>query len=114
MYLSFFFLGLCLIFLAVCRLSFSCSMWSLVPWPVIEPTLEGRFLTTGPPGKSLSVSFFSPLNASVFSQCRVIGKLLLSAKGRDSCLYPAPQKDSLLSQPGKNRLSQIITSFLSF
>ena len=89
-------------------------MWSLVSQPEIEPALEGRFLTTGPPRKSLSVSFFSPLNASGFSQYRVIGKLLLSAKGRDSCLYPAPQKDSLRSPPGKNRLSQIITSFLSF
>ena len=32
----------------------------LVPWPGVEPTspaLQGRFLTTGPPGKSLSSIF---------------------------------------------------------
>ena len=33
-------------------------MWILVPWPGIEPAspaLEGRFLTTEPPGKSLAL-----------------------------------------------------------
>ena len=39
-----------------CRLSFPTACGILVPQPGIEPTspaLEGRFLTTGPPGKSL-------------------------------------------------------------
>ena len=36
-------------------LSFSAVCGILVPWPVIEPVspaLQGRFLATGPPGKS--------------------------------------------------------------
>ena len=41
----------------VCRLSCPTACESLVPWPGIKPAssaLEGMFLTTGPPGKSLS------------------------------------------------------------
>ena len=41
--------------LVLCGLICSMACGILVPWPGIEPTfhaLEGRFLTTGPPGKS--------------------------------------------------------------
>ena len=41
----------------VCRLSYSVACGILVPWPGIKPAssaLEGIFLTTGSPGKSLS------------------------------------------------------------
>ena len=43
-------------FLGAARELFSYGMWDLVPQPGIKPTslaLEGGFLTTGPPGKSL-------------------------------------------------------------
>ena len=39
-----------------CQLSYPAACGMLVPRPGIElasPALEGRFLTTGPPGKSL-------------------------------------------------------------
>ena len=39
------------------RLSCPAPCWILVPWPGIEPAslaLQGRFLTTGPPGRSAS------------------------------------------------------------
>ena len=45
----------------VCRLNFSAACGILVPRPGMEsafPALEGRFLTSGPPGKSLKPSPF--------------------------------------------------------
>ena len=45
----------------VCGLSCPTACGILVPWPAIEPmppALEGRFLTTGPPGKSLYHHFY--------------------------------------------------------
>ena len=44
----------------VCGLSCPLACGILVPWTVIEPAssaLQGRFLTTGPPGKPLSSHF---------------------------------------------------------
>ena len=52
----------------ICKLSCPMAYGSLVLWPGIEPTspaLEGRFLTTGPPGKS-SFYFFSCFLLSLF------------------------------------------------
>ena len=57
---------LCRVLAAVCGLLPSCGVQVslppaygvLVPWPGINaesPALEGRFLTTGPPGKSLAI-----------------------------------------------------------
>ena len=45
---------------AACRLSWPAACGILVPRPGIElasPAVEGRFLTTGPPGKSLEFCF---------------------------------------------------------
>ena len=42
------------------RQTLSCGTWALVPWPGIEPrspALDGKVLTTGPPGKSLCCIF---------------------------------------------------------
>ena len=50
---------------AVHRLSCSMACGSLVPWWGIiprSPALEGRLLTTGPPGKSRSGSFDASIN----------------------------------------------------
>ena len=47
--------------IVVHRLSCSVTRGILVPWPGIElasPALQGRFLITGPPGKSPVVSFY--------------------------------------------------------
>ena len=84
------FIWLCRVLVAACRLLCSCGARALecagsvvvacelscpvacgflVPWPGIEPTspaLEGGFLTTGPRGKSVIISFdgrscFSPI-----------------------------------------------------
>ena len=47
-----------LIFLVACKI-FRCCVWDLVSWPRVKlafPVLKGRFLTTGPPGKSLVIS----------------------------------------------------------
>ena len=44
-----------------CKLSCPVACGILVPGPGIEPVspaLEGRFLTTGPPGKSVDLFFF--------------------------------------------------------
>ena len=52
------------------RLSCPATCWILVPWPGIEPAslaLQGRFLTTGPPGRSASF---------LWSPCRVPDILL--------------------------------------
>ena len=57
---NFFFFWLHWVFVAHCRLSCPEACEILVPQPGIEPmspTLEGGFLTTGPPGKSLSCLF---------------------------------------------------------
>ena len=74
------FYWLCWVFTAVWRLSSSCvsppypPAWGIiVPQPGMEPTspaLEGRFLTTGPPGKSLHIL---TLNGSLSfkNQCRL-------------------------------------------
>ena len=46
----------------------SCGMWILIPGPEIEPkpsALEGRVLTTGPPGMSDTV-FFDTLISFIF------------------------------------------------
>ena len=46
--------------LVACRLSCSVACGILVPWPGIEPAyaaLQGGFLITGPPGKSLTECF---------------------------------------------------------
>ena len=48
------------------------GMWDLTPWRGIEPTppvLEGRSLTTGPPGKSLVDFFFNPVSQSLRFNC---------------------------------------------
>ena len=56
------FIVTCRFFVVERRLSGPRASGILVPWPGIEPmfpALEGRFLTTGPPGKSPCISFLS-------------------------------------------------------
>ena len=51
-----------------CRFSCSVACGILVPQPGIEPTspaLQGIFLTTGPPGKSLLLTYFNKSNICV-------------------------------------------------
>ena len=54
----FFFFWLLWVFITVHGLSCPIAYGILVPQPGIDPTLEGIFLTTGPPEKSLSGVIF--------------------------------------------------------
>ena len=58
-----------------CRFSCSVACGILVPQPEIEPMspeLQGRFLTTGPPGKSLLLTYFNKSNICVqVSKCKL-------------------------------------------
>ena len=48
----------------------------LVPWPGIKPTpptLEGKVLTTQPPGKSLHVSFWTMVFSRYMPRCGIAG-----------------------------------------
>ena len=47
----------CTSLVVACEFLVAARMWDLIPWPGIEPqspALEGGFLTTAPPGKSLN------------------------------------------------------------
>ena len=53
--------------IVVCKLSCLAANGVLLPWPGIEPvspTLQGRFLTFGLPGKSLVVTLLIPVKTS--------------------------------------------------
>lgn len=54
--------AVCSSFCCTCTFSCSAACGTLAAWPRIEtlsPALEGKFLTTGPPGKSHTVDFLS-------------------------------------------------------
>ena len=61
-------LSLCWVFIAVHGLSNPVACGTSISWPGIEPVfsalLQDKFLTTGPPGKSHSCLFSSPLPLS--------------------------------------------------
>ena len=58
----------------VCRFSCSMACGSLVPQPGIEPispTLQGEFLTTGPPGKFFYTLLYNALFLFVTKHVRI-------------------------------------------
>ena len=66
-------------------LSWSAACGILVPLPGFKPTypaLQGGFLTTGPPGKSLSLHFYKEIKSAqtlakirIFAQCSYFREL---------------------------------------
>ena len=79
-----------------------CSMWSLLHGiEPLFPALESGFLTTGPPGKSLSLIFF-PLS---FKTGLLNAKSIYSLSSQISLLFKPQKLVTLFSQPEKWLLS---------